>query len=91
MSYRIKIVQKEERTDYVYSDNDRYDNVEKLAEKIAQEQIDALCQELGVERKDLFFDFDASCYRLKIFYKDNFTRVERIIALGEIIYKKDKK
>ena len=91
MSYKVKIIQKEERTDYIYSDNASYDNVKKLAEKIAEEQIDALCKELGVERKDLFFDFDESCYCLKISYKDNFTRLEKIIKVDQIIYKKDKK
>ena len=89
MSFKVKVISKEEREQNIYCAS--YDNAQKLAEKIAEEQINALCQELGVEKKNFNFDFDESCYSLKISYKDNFTRLEKIIKVDQIIYKKDKK
>ena len=91
MSFKVKVISKEEREQNIYCDSASYDNAQKLAEKIAAEQINALCQELGVEKKKFNFDFDESCYCLKISYKDNFTRLEKIIKVDQIIYKKDKK
>ena len=78
MSFRIKVATTKVSSQEIYcDDNASYDKAEKLAEKLAKEQIDFICQEFNVEKKDLKIDFEPSSYKLKVVYEDEFTRGEK--------------
>lgn len=80
--FKVKVSSKIATTQEIYC-HTSYDKAQKLAEKIAEEQIEFICQEFKVEKKDLKIDFEPSSYRLKIVYENDFTKIEKIIKVEE--------
>ena len=84
MSFRIKVATtRVSSLEFYCDDSTSYDKAEKLAEKLAKEQIDFICQEFNVEKKDLKIEFEPSFYRLKVIYEDDFTKIEKVIKIEE--------
>ena len=82
MAFRIKVSSKVARTQNIFCDSTSYDNAQKLAEKIAEEQINSICQEFNVKKKDLKIDFEPNSYIKRKGEKMNSTKV---MAFSEIV------
>ena len=82
--FRVKVSSKIATTQEIYC-HTSYDKAQKLAEKIAEEQIEFICQEFKVKKKDLKIDFEPTYDKLKISYSNEEYGVieEKIITIEE--------
>ena len=66
-----------------------YDAVKKHAKKIAEKEIEFMCQKYDAKKEDLKIDFDPTSHKLKISYSDvekyGVELEEKIIEIEEII------
>ena len=63
-----------------------YDAVKKYAEKIAEKEIEFMCQKYDAKKEDFKIDFNPTYYRLKISYSNEEYGVieEKIITIKEV-------